>query len=179
MTVLLQGARGRGRTLAIVLVGAGVASGLVVAALARPGDGGPGGPARRPAFRLCPQVSLRDPARRFALVDAELPNLGGNVMGRSLTYRDGPRRLSVNVGFDILDALEDLDFETTGSLRIGGRDVVLLASDALPRERLLAAVWEDARFQPPCDEFKVVAWNLEEGDLIGLLREVEVDRAGT
>lgn len=130
-------------------------------------------PSPRPiAFSFCPDIFVKPPPKGLILRNRELHNLGGNVMGRSLQFSAGPRRVWVAVGFDVLDALEDLDFTEESTAEVNGRRVRISATDVLSGHRLRGGTWEDSRFESPCDEFTVVAWNVNQKEFLRLLRGV-------
>lgn len=110
----------------------------------------------------------------MVLKDKELRNLGENVMGRSIEYTGGRQRVWVAVGFDVLDALEDLDFTEETTSIVGGRRVTISTTDIISAHRLRAGTWEDTRFEPPCDQFTVVAWNVGERSFLDIVGGVEV-----
>jgi hypothetical protein len=132
-------------------------------------------PRPRPAaFRVCQGVSVGGLPQGSVLVERDLRNLGENVMGRSIQYSAGLRRVWVGVGYEVLDALEDLDFTQESTSDVRGRRVKISATDILSGHRLRAGVWEDERFQSPCDEFTVVTWNLSTKEFHKVLRGIEV-----
>lgn len=93
--------------------------------------------APRPAdATFCPRVVLAPVPDRFARTDEVTRNLGSGLFGRSIVYSDGARTITVHVGYDALDAFEDIDFEGEGEgagegERIGGREFVVVESQAL------------------------------------------------
>jgi hypothetical protein len=105
----------------------------------------------------------------MTVIRRELRNLGENVMGRSIQYTGRGQRVWVGVGFEVLDALEDLDFTEESMEIVGGRRVNVTTTDIIAAHRIRAGVWEDERFEPPCDEFTVVTWNLTEKAFIDVL----------
>ena len=113
-------------------------------------------PPRPAAFRFCPPVTVQ--AVDLPLTDAALRNLGGNVMGRSATYGEAERQVQIHVGFDALEALEDLDLSPlTGS----GPVVTLLEGRALAGiTPLLAATWTDPGRTAPCGRVTMVSSGL-------------------
>jgi hypothetical protein len=132
-------------------------------------------PRPRPAtFRVCQGVSVGGLPKGLVLVERDLRNLGENVMGRSIQYSAGLRRVWVGVGYEVLDALEDLDFTQESTSDVRGRPVKISETDILSGHRLRAGVWEDERFQSPCDEFTVVTWNLSTKEFHRVLRSIEV-----
>lgn len=132
-------------------------------------------PEPRPAsFRVCQGVSVEALPEGLVLVKRDLQNLGENVMGRSIQYSGGLRRVWVGVGYEVLDALEDLDFTQESTSNVRGRRVKISTTDILSGHRLRAGVWEDERFQAPCDEFTIVTWNLSTKEFLNVLRGIEV-----
>jgi hypothetical protein len=132
-------------------------------------------PRPRPAlFRVCQGVSVGGLPKGSVLVERDLRNLGENVMGRSIQYSAGLRRVWVGVGYEVLDTLEDLDFTQDSTSVVRGRRVKISATDILSGHRLRAGVWQDERFQSPCDEFTVVTWNLSSKQFLKVLRGIEV-----
>lgn len=132
-------------------------------------------PEPRPAsFRVCQGVTVEAVPEGLVLVKRDLRNLGENVMGRSIQYSSGLRRVWVGVGYEVLDALEDLDFTQESTSNVRGRRVKISVTDILSDHRLRAGVWEDKRFRAPCDEFTVVAWNLSTREFLDVLRGIEV-----
>jgi hypothetical protein len=109
-------------------------------------------------FDVCPKPNLTDLPGRLVLEDTILRNLGGNILGHELTYRYRGRPLSVYVGFDILELLEDLDFQTTRAV-VDGRRVTIHTPKALGTpDAMRVATWEDARARVDerCSELAVV-----------------------
>jgi hypothetical protein len=132
-------------------------------------------PRPRPApFRFCPEVRVKTLPQGLVLKDRDLRNLGDNVMGRSIQYSAGSQRLWVAVGFDVLDSLEDLDFTEESTTAVGGRRVTISTTDIISAHRLQAGTWQDARFDPPCDQFTVVAWNLGKKEFFDIVAGVGV-----
>lgn len=129
------------------------------------------------SFRFCPRLSVQRGALppRMEQRDSSLENLGGNLMGRTVTYGDGRRQATVSVGFDALDTYEDLDFEGR-QRRIGERDVTVLVPTAISTGTLRAATWEEAGLEPPCNAVTVVTKSLREGELLRLVRGLELVR---
>lgn len=132
-------------------------------------------PSPRPAeFRVCPGVAVRSVPDGMAVIRRELKNLGENVMGRSIEYSGGGRRVWLAVGFDVLDTLEDLDFTDESVRTIGQRRVSITTTDIISAHRIRAGAWLDERFEPPCDEFTLVTWNLPEETFRDVLIGVRV-----
>jgi hypothetical protein len=130
-------------------------------------------PSPRPVpFRFCPDVSVRAVPTDLSLKNKELRNLGENVMGRSIEYVGRLRRIWVAVGFDVLDTLEDLDFTVESTSHVDGRRVSISSTDILSGHRLRAGTWQEARFDPPCDEFTVVTWNLTRNEFVRVVSGV-------
>jgi hypothetical protein len=129
---------------------------------------------RKAEFRVCPGVAVRSVPRGLGLVRRELRNLGQNVMGRSIQFGGRGQRVWVAVGFDVLDSLEDLDFTEESVESVGSRRVNITTTDIISAHRIRAGAWQDERFEPPCDEFTVVAWNLTEKTFLDVLGGVRV-----
>lgn len=111
---------------------------------------------RPAAFRFCPPVTLQ--AADLPLTDTTLRNLGGNVMGRSATYGDAERQVQIHVGFNALEALEDLDMSP---LPGSGPAVALLEGRALAGiTPLLAATWTDPGRRAPCGSVTMISSGL-------------------
>lgn len=107
-----------------VLIALGVGAGLLVFALTR-GDSEPPGASTRPAgSSFCAKVSL---AARSGMqfYDHQLRNLGGGLMGESRFYRARGEMFEIHVGFEALEAFEDLDFLARGTAVIDGREFTL------------------------------------------------------
>jgi hypothetical protein len=110
----------------------------------------------------------------LALIKRDLRNLGENVMGRSIQYTGQSQRVWVAVGYDVLDGLEDLDFTEESHLTVGEREVNITTTDIISAHRVRAGTWQDERFEPPCDEFSVVTWNLTRKKFIDVVDSVKV-----
>jgi hypothetical protein len=134
----------------------------------------PSPPPRPAPFRFCPEVRVKVVPDGLILRDRELRNLGDNVMGRSIQYSGGRQRVWVAVGFEVLDSLEDLDFTQETATGVAGRRVTISTTDVLSGHRLRAGAWEDPRFEPPCDRFTVVAWNLGRKEFLDIVGGVNV-----
>lgn len=134
----------------------------------------PSPPPRPAPFRFCPQVRVKVLPDGLILRDRELRNLGDNVMGRSIQYSGGRQRVWVAVGFEVLDSLEDLDFTQETTTGVPGQRVTISTTDILSGHRLRAGAWEDPRFEPPCDRFTVVAWNLGRKDFLDIVGGINV-----
>jgi hypothetical protein len=134
----------------------------------------PSPPPRPVPFRFCPEVRVKVVPDGLILRDRELRNLGDNVMGRSIQYSGGRQRVWVAVGFEVLDSLEDLDFTQETATGVAGRRVTISTTDVLSGHRLRAGAWEDPRFEPPCDRFTVVAWNLGRKEFLDIVGGVNV-----
>jgi len=86
------------------------------------------------------------------VVDRELPNLGGHVLGRAVTYEGADGRMAkIVVGYNPADALEDLDFVVT---EIVALRTYAVATTALAPEIVIVA-WEEPRLDPPCGAWAV------------------------
>jgi hypothetical protein len=127
---------------------------------------------RPTSFTVCPRPSLRALGSRVVLEDAILRNLGGNVMGHEISYRYRGRPLSVYVGYDILEVLEDLDFEVRHAV-VAKRRVAIHTPKALGSSgRMRVASWEDERLDGPCREIAVVTRQLPQSALLEVVSAV-------
>lgn len=131
-------------------------------------------PIRPSAFRACPKASAGALPPGFVPKDRLLRNLGDNIMGHSIIYRSGVRQVSVHVGYDAVDPLEDVDFVERPAV-VGGRRVTILTPGALPKGRLRVASWEDVRLSPSCRRLTVIASSLTEREFLGVVAGVEVE----
>jgi hypothetical protein len=93
-----------------------------------------------------------------------------------ITYAapDGRRQLKTYSGVDLLDLLDDLDF-TTEDARAGGRDFVLHRTGNVPD--MLVAEVEAAAYEAPCDNLFVQSRRLSRGQLLEVLRGLELRQA--
>lgn len=117
-----------------------------------------------------------EPPSPMRLVDRELPNIGGGVMGRRELYAGVGVQLEVAVGVDVLDAYEDLDFETQ-DVTVGGLPAVVSTAGAFgTADKLVVVTWSEPLPKSPCGEFSLVGTNISAADLIAL---AEAPRDGT
>jgi len=113
-------------------------------------------PAPGPAgYRVCPRANLA--AAGFEPRNRTLRNLGGRVQGHSTDYGTGVDAISAHVGYDALDALEDLDLERV-EVGVLGRRVALLSGGALQsRAPVGVAQWEEPTFPERCQLITLIA----------------------
>jgi hypothetical protein len=125
----------------------------------------------------CPDIVLATVPPGLTKTDSVVEALYGNHMGYVITYSaaDGRRQLKTYSGVDLLDALDDLDF-SGGDLRVGGRDFVLHRTAAIPD--MLVAEVEAAGYEPPCDNLFVQSRHLPRGQVLEVLRGLELRQAG-
>lgn len=125
----------------------------------------------------CPDIVLVTVPPGLTKTDSALEALYGNHMGSVITYAaaDGHRQLKTFSGVDLLDALDDLDFDAR-AIRVGGRDFVLHRTTAIPD--MLVAEVEPAGQQPPCDNLFVQSRHLPRGQVLEVLRGLELRQAG-
>ena len=134
----------------------------------------PSGNSPRPeSYTFCPTPSIGALPARFSLRDRTLENLGQNLMGRSATYGYGRRHLTIFVGYDALDAYDDLDFHER-VVAVAGRQVTLATPGAVAETHLRFATWDDKRFGPGCQLLTIVAKRLTEGELLDVVGTVTV-----
>jgi hypothetical protein len=125
------------------------------------------------SFTFCPIPSFGALRGRLVLEDSILRNLGENVMGRELSYRYRGRPVSVYVGYEILEILEDLDFEERRAT-VAGRKVTVHTPKALSsRTAMRVASWEDERLEPSCSLVSVLTRRLPEAALLDVVAAVE------
>jgi hypothetical protein len=131
-------------------------------------------PERAAGYRFC-KVWVAPLPAGLALRDRQLRNLGGNVMGESVTYTGGGRKLQVHIGYDALGAADDLDFAERGTTYNKGRAFTLLQSAGLPSIR--AAYADEAGPQPPCNALTVFTTRFSPAELVAVLGAVRVAAA--
>jgi hypothetical protein len=129
------------------------------------------------AFTRCPDIALRTVPPGLTKTDSVVEALYGNHMGYVITYAtaDGRRQLRTYAGVDLLDLLDDLDF-TASTVRVDGRDFVLHRTGAIP-DMLVAEVEAEGQ-RPPCDNLFVQSRHLPRGQVLAVLRGLEVRRGG-
>lgn len=130
---------------------------------------------RTAGYEICPDVDA-ELLRPYRHVDRKLPNLGGNLLGRSLEFMHRGRQVEVHVGYDVLDSLEDLDFEEIARLRLHGTEISVRRAAALPPGSApIAAVWDDDRFEPAaCQELTVVGRGLPAQELAAIVSKITI-----
>jgi hypothetical protein len=134
--------------------------------------------ATRPAtFTRCPDIALTTVPAGLTKTDSVVEALHGNHMGYVVTYAaaDERRQLKTFSGVDLLDLLDDLDFSAQ-HVRVGGRDFVLHRTAAIPD--MLVAEVEAAGYEPPCDNLFVQSRHLPRGQVLEVLRGLELRQAG-
>jgi hypothetical protein len=134
--------------------------------------------ATRPvAFTRCPDIALTIVPPGLTKTNSVVEALYGNHMGNVITYAtaDGRRQLKTYSGVDLLDVLDDLDFSAR-AVRVGGRDFVLHRTTAIPD--MLVAEVEAAGQRPPCDNLFVQSRHLPRGQVLEVLRGLELRQAG-
>jgi hypothetical protein len=158
-----------GERLGLALVVIGVLGLLAIGyGIARNSDSEPertGTPAvpRGGRFRFC-EARLRPPP--LPITKRQRRNLGGNVMGESITYSEGARKLTLHIGYDALGAAEDIDLAEEDSAFVGGRDFTLLQSKPLPD---IWAATAQTGYLTPCDTVTLFTIGFGEPDLIAFL----------
>jgi len=106
------------------------------------------------------------------LVDLELPNLGSGLLGHHDVYDAPPEKLEVSVGVEVLDAYEDLDFETTTE-SIAGTEVDFSAAGAFGTDdRLLILTWNQPGVDGVCAQRSVVGTNVDRSVLVDVARQI-------
>ena len=102
------------------------------------------------------------------LVDRELPNLGHGMLGRLERYEGDGARLTIAVGADVLDAYEDLDFQTVAD-QVGELPATVSKAGAFGSGDLLVVLtWRDPATVAPCNRLSLVGTNLSADQLVAL-----------
>jgi hypothetical protein len=133
--------------------------------------------ATRPAaFARCPDLVLTALPPGFRKTDSSVEALYGNHMGYVITYAapGGRQQLKTYSGVDLLDILDDLDFVAEDA-RVGGRDFALHRTGNIPD--MLVAELEAAPYEAPCDNLFVQSRRLPRGQLLDVLRGLELRKA--
>jgi hypothetical protein len=132
---------------------------------------------RPAAFARCPDIALTTLPPGLSKTDSVVEALYGNHMGYVITYAaaDRRRQLKTYSGVDLMDVLDDLDF-TTSDVRVGGRDFVLHRTTAIP-DMVVAEVGAAGQ-RPPCDNVFVQSRHLPTGQVLEVLRGLELRQAG-
>lgn len=161
---------GRGRLTGFLVLAAGAVVLLVVvlAAANQPSSrGGDGAGSQRPAqFDLC-RVKVGYLPAGFSQRDSTLRNLGNGLMGRSLAYGLRDRSVQVHIGYDALDAAEDLDMKLLRTTDVRGRTVTLFRADAVPS--IMAATWDEGGLIDPCSKLTVFGRHITEAELLAVV----------
>jgi hypothetical protein len=161
---------GRGRLTGFLVLGAGAVVLLIVvlAAAGQPSSrGGDSASSQRDArFDLC-RVKVGYLPAGFSQRDSTLRNLGNGVMGRSLAYGHRNRSAQVHMGYDALDAAEDLDIKLLRTTDVSGRTVEVYQAAAVPS--ILAATWEEGGLVQPCSKLTVFGRHLTEAELLAVV----------
>jgi hypothetical protein len=134
--------------------------------------------ATRPAaFARCPDIVLTTMPPGLTKTDSVVEALYGHHMGYVISYATADRRRQLKTfsGVDLLDALDDLDFSAR-AVRVGRRDFVLHRTTAIPD--MLVAEVEAAGHRPPCDNLFVLSRHLPRGQVLEVLRGLELRRSG-
>ena len=127
----------------------------------------------RPALStFCPKLAL-DGRTGAQLVDKELRNLGGGLMGESRLYRWNGKTLELHVGFEALEAYEDLDFLARGTVTLNGHLFKVSRSLALSYP-LWAATFDLDSGPDRCREVTVIGHGYKEQRFRELLAAIEL-----
>jgi hypothetical protein len=113
--------------------------------------------------RACPEFEIRGLPAGLVLRDRRLVNLGRGRLGRVQEYGDGQRLLAFYAGVDVLEALEDVDFEQI-TMRAGDRVFLLNRTRLVPG--LLVANWTEPVFRRPCSALAVRSEGFTESELL-------------
>jgi hypothetical protein len=121
---------------------------------------------RDSGFDVC-QLGVRRLPPGFVQRDRTRRNLGNNVMGQSLAYGARERSVQVHIGYDALDAAEDLDMILVRTVDVRRREVDVFRADAVPS--ITAATWEEEGLVAPCSELTVFARRLTQDELLAVV----------
>ncbi len=126
---------------------------------------------RPDTYSTCAPARFTPPSN-MRLVDLGLPNLGAGVLGHHDVYDAETEKLEVSIGPDVLDAYEDLDFETTTE-QIAGTEVDLSAAGAFGTDdRLLILTWVQPGVDGICAERSIVGTNVDRSVLLDVARQI-------
>jgi hypothetical protein len=155
----------RGKILAgAVALVAFVAVGALVARLSNGSNGESSPPSLSGSAgpRACPEFKIRGLPAGLVLRDRRLVNLGQGWLGRVQEYGDGQRLLAFYAGVDILEALEDVDFEQI-TMRADDHLFVLNRTRLAPG--LVVANWTEPGYGRPCSAVAVRSEGFTEPEL--------------
>jgi hypothetical protein len=128
---------------------------------------------------LCPRLIPHNLTAGMARVATETQNLGGGVFGKSTIYSDGAifsdvaREVSFHIGYEVIEKLEDLDFQQRPG-RIGSREVTLYEAKSLPPGSIVGATWETDIGHPECSLVTVVSKKFSRAEFEQVVAGVEV-----
>jgi hypothetical protein len=124
---------------------------------------------RDAGFDICRIAARRLPAG-FVERDRTRRNLGNSTMGQSIAFGALRRSVQVHIGYDALDAAEDLDMVHVRTVPIRDREVDVFRAKAIPS--ILAATWEEEGIVAPCSDVTVFARRLTEQELLDVVTGV-------
>jgi hypothetical protein len=121
----------------------------------------------------CPRLVSNELPAGMARVATDTRNLGDGVFGKSIIYSDGAREVSFHSGYEIIEKLEDLDFQQSQA-RIGSRQVTLFEARALPPGAMVAAVWETSIGPPACSSVTVLTKDFSQAEFQQVVAGLEI-----
>jgi hypothetical protein len=130
-------------------------------------------PATSGVAQTCPRVVPGSLEPEFARVASETRNLGNGVFGKSDIYSDGVREVSFHIGYEVIDRLEDLDFDQRRTV-IASREVTRYDARSLPPGAMMAAEWETGEGPAECSVVTVLARNVTEAEFERFVAGVEI-----
>jgi hypothetical protein len=151
----------------VVLILLGVAAGVLAFGVGGSDPEPPGASTRSADATFCPKVSLASQAG-MDFFDHQLRNLGHGLMGESRIYRGDEGTLEIHVGYDALEAYEDLDFLARGTLVLAGRKFELSRAVAVSFP-FWAAIFDLGRGPHRCRQVTVIGRHLKERRFLALL----------
>jgi hypothetical protein len=121
----------------------------------------------------CPRLVPTNLEAGLARVATETQNLGDGVFGKSIIYSDGVREVSFHIGYEVIEKLEDLDFDQRPG-RIASRDVTIYDAKSLPPGSMVAAEWSIDEGPEQCSLVTVVARNFTRAEFERFVSNLEI-----
>jgi hypothetical protein len=151
----------------VVLILVGVGAGVLPFAVGGSDSEPPGASTRTADATFCPKVSLASRAG-MEFFDHQLRNLGHGLMGESRIYQGDGGTLEIHVGYEALEAYEDLDFLARGTIVLAGRKFELSQAVGVSFP-FWAAIFVLGRGPDGCRQVTVIGRGLKERRFRALL----------
>lgn len=151
----------------------GIVAAVVVPRFFRASDQRPHVVQRSGEAITCPNLEPRDLPSGMAKVETITRNLGGGVFGKSTVFSDGYHEASFHIGYDIIFALDDLDFVDSNT-RIGTRRVTLHVPRAFPQGTMYAASWDIPVKPAKCALVTVVTKQFSRAEFDRLVEQLRI-----